>query len=200
MLFRSEQGAAIAAREAAAVGLHWTFAPMVDVARDARWGRIAEGYGEDAYLASVMAAAAVRGFQSGDRDTGDRLLACAKHFVGYGAAEGGRDYDTCELSERTLREIYLPSFLAAVRGGVATIMSAFHEIGGVPISADRRLLTDVLRREWGFDGFVISDWNAVAELIDHGVAENRRDAARLAVLAGVDMDMCSRSEEHTSEL
>ncbi|NLX60068.1 MAG: beta-glucosidase [Phycisphaerae bacterium] len=196
-----ERGAAVAAREAAGVGIHWTFAPMVDIARDPRWGRIAEGYGEDPVLASAMAAAAVRGFQGDDPAAPDRLMACAKHFAAYGASEGGRDYDTVDVSERTLRDVHLPSFRAAVRAGVGTLMSAFHEIGGVPVTANSHLLTGILRREWGFDGLVISDWNAVAELIDHGVARDRRDAARLAVLAGVDVDMCSGCyRDHLAEL
>lgn len=196
-----ERGAAVAAREAAGVGLHWTFAPMIDVARDARWGRIAEGYGEDPFLTSKMAAAAVHGFQGDDPADPDRLMACAKHFAAYGAAEGGRDYDTVDISERTLREVHLPSFHAAVRAGVGTLMSAFNEIGGIPASANSHLLTDILRKQWNFGGFVVSDWNAIAELIDHGAARDRREAARLAVLAGVDMDMCSGCyHDHLADL
>ena len=179
----AELSARIAAKEARAAGIHWTFAPMVDIARDARWGRIAEGAGEDPYLGSAMAAAYVRGFQEAG------LLACAKHFVAYGAAEAGRDYGRADISERTLREIYLPPFKAAVDAGVATLMSAFNTIGDVPATANRHTLTDILRGEWGFTGFVVSDWSAVAELIPHGVAASNEEAARKAIAAGVDMAM-----------
>jgi beta-glucosidase len=188
-----EGGARIAAIEATAAGIHWTFAPMVDVARDGRWGRIVEGAGEDPYLGMVMAAARVRGFQGGDLAAPDTLLACAKHFAAYGAAEGGRDYNTAEVSERTLRDVYLPPFRAAVDAGVVTFMSAFNDVGGVPASAHRGLLTDVLRGEWGFTGFVVSDWESVGELMNHGVAADRAEAARLALTAGVDMEMVSKT-------
>jgi beta-glucosidase len=184
-----ERSARAAAQEAAAAGVNWTFAPMVDIARDPRWGRIAEGSGEDPYLGSVLAAARVRGFQGPDLRSPDAVLATAKHFAAYGAAEGGRDYNTADVSERTLRETYLPPFRAAVRAGVGSIMSAFNEIAGVPSSANRWLLTDVLRREWGFRGFVVSDWGAIDELRAHGVAAAPAEAARLAMAAGVDMDM-----------
>ncbi|MCX7858758.1 glycoside hydrolase family 3 N-terminal domain-containing protein [Chloroflexus sp.] len=187
----------IAAREASAVGIRWTFAPMLDIARDARWGRIAEGYGEDPYLVSRMAEAAVRGFQGDDVSQPDRLVACAKHYVGYGAAEGGRDYEQAEISEPTLRDVYLPPFRAAVAAGVGTVMSAFLDLNGVPATANRRLLTDVLRGEWGFDGFVVSDWESVGELVQHGVAEDRAHAAALALRAGVDMDMVSGAYQET---
>lgn len=180
-----------AAREAAAAGVNWTFAPMVDIARDPRWGRIAEGAGEDPYLGSLFAAARVQGFQ-GELGSGT-VLATAKHFAAYGAAEGGRDYNTVDVSERTLREIYLPPFRAAVRVGVGSVMTSFNEIGGIPSTANRWLLTSVLRREWGFRGLVVSDWTAVAELEQHGVAGNRAAAGALALEAGVDMDMQSRS-------
>lgn len=185
--------AEVAAREASADGVHWTFAPMMDIARDGRWGRIAEGYGEDPYLCAAMARAAVQGFQGDDLADPEHMLACAKHYAGYGAAEGGRDYNTTEISENTLRNIYLPSFHAAVKAGVGTIMSGFPEIGGVPITANHHLLTEILRDEWGFDGFVVSDWAAVEELIGHGVAANHADAARLAATAGVDMEMVTPS-------
>ncbi|MBP1654851.1 MAG: glycoside hydrolase family 3 protein, partial [Bacteroidetes bacterium] len=161
----------VAATEAAASGIHWTFAPMVDIARDPRWGRIAEGSGEDPYLGSVMAAARVRGFQGDGPGTPTTVVACAKHFAAYGGAEGGRDYNTVDISERTLRETYLPPFEAAVRAGAGTLMSSFNEIGGVPSTANRFLLTDILRGEWKFDGFVVSDWNSVGELRPHGVAD-----------------------------
>ena len=188
-----EGAARIAAVEATAAGIHWTFAPMVDVARDARWGRIVEGAGEDPYLGMVMAAARVRGFQGKDLAAPDTLLACAKHFAAYGGAEAGRDYNTVEVSERTLRDVYLPPFRAAVDAGVVTFMSAFNDVGGVPASAHRGLLTDLLRGEWGFTGFVVSDWESVGELIDHRVAADRAEAARLGITAGVDMEMVSKT-------
>ena len=187
-----ERAAAIAALEARASGLHWTFAPMVDIARDPRWGRIAEGSGEDPYLGSAMARARVRGFQGNDYSAADKVVACAKHWVAYGAAEAGRDYNTTEVSERTLREIYLPPFKAAVDAGVGTFMSAFNDLNGVPTSANRFTLTEVLRGEWKFDGFVVSDYTSVEELIKHGVAANGSDATREALNAGVDMEMVSR--------
>ncbi|MEM0308839.1 MAG: glycoside hydrolase family 3 N-terminal domain-containing protein, partial [Thermofilaceae archaeon] len=192
----------IAAREASAEGVKWTFAPMLDIARDPRWGRIAEGFGEDPYLASVMAWAAVKGFQ-GERLSSDpeRIAACAKHYVAYGAAEGGRDYNTVDISERTLREVYLPPFKSAVAAGVATVMSAFNDLCGVPASANEFTLRRVLKGEWGFRGFVVSDWNAVGELIQHGIAADGAEAARLAVEAGVDMDMVSDLyRRHLAEL
>jgi beta-glucosidase len=184
----AELSARVAAREARAAGIRWTFAPMVDIARDPRWGRIAEGAGEDPFLGSAMAVGYVRGFQS---EPG--FLACAKHFAAYGAAEAGRDYNAVEMSERTLREVYLPPFQAAVDAGVATLMSAFDSINGIPASANGHLLDDILRREWKFKGFVVSDWDAVAELIHHGVASSKQDAAKKAVTAGVDMDMWDNS-------
>ncbi len=189
----AEDAAAVAAREASSDGVKWTFAPMIDIARDPRWGRVAEGSGEDPYLASLLAAAAVRGFQGSDYSAPDKIVACAKHYVGYGAAEGGRDYDAGEISEPTLRDVYLPPYQAAVKAGVGTLMAAFLDLNGVPASANRRLLTDVLRGEWGFDGFVVSDWESVIEVIHHGVAEDRAHAAALALHAGVDMDMASRA-------
>jgi beta-glucosidase len=187
-----EAAARVAAREAAAAGVHWTYAPMVDIARDARWGRIAEGSGEDPYLGSVMAVARVRGFQGADLRSPEAVLATVKHYAAYGGAEGGRDYGTVDVSERTLREVYLPPFKAAVDAGVGSIMTSFNEIAGVPSTASRSLLATVLRREWGFPGLVVSDWTSVAELQAHGVAGSRADAGRLALEAGVDMDMQSR--------
>ena len=186
-----EAAAAIAAREARAVGIHWTFAPMVDVARDPRWGRIAEGFGEDPYLASQFSAAMVRGFQGDDLSADDRIAVCAKHFVGYGAAEGGRDYNTTIISPSLMRNVYLPSFHAAVDAGAATLMTSFNDVNGVPSSANKHLLRGVLRDEWGFDGFVVSDWESIREMIPHGYAADGKDAARLAVEAGVNMDMAS---------
>src|SRR5436190_667851 len=167
-----ERAQTISARETAAVGIGWTFAPMVDLARDARWGRIAEGFGEDPWLGSVYAVACVRGFQGTNAADPERLVACLKHYVGYGAAEGGRDYNTTEISEYTLRNFYLPQFKAGVEAGAWTVMSAFNCLSGVPTSGNRHTLTEILRDEWKFRGFVISDWTAVEELIPHGFAAN----------------------------
>lgn len=189
-----ERGAAVAAAESRAAGLQWTFAPMLDIARDARWGRVAEGAGEDPYLGAAMAAAQVRGFQGPDKDYSqpDRVMACAKHWVGYGAAEGGRDYNTTEISERTLRSVYFPPFKAAVAAGVGSVMSAFNDLNGIPASANRWTLTTILREEWKFDGLVVSDYNSVRELMNHGIAADEAEAARRALTAGVDMEMVSR--------
>jgi beta-glucosidase len=186
------RAASIAAAEARATGVHWTFAPMVDIARDARWGRIVEGAGEDTYLGAAMARARVQGFQGRDYSAPDRVVACAKHWVAYGAAEAGRDYNTTDMSEGRLREIYFPPFKAAVDAGVATFMSAFNDLNGVPSSANPFTLTKVLRGEWKFDGFVVSDYTSVEELIKHGLAADGKDAAREALNAGVDMEMVSR--------
>jgi len=186
-----EKASHVAALEASAIGIRWTFSPMVDIARDARWGRIAEGAGEDPYLGSAMAAAYVRGYQGSRLDAPDTMAACAKHFVGYGAAEAGRDYNTTEISEHTLRQFYLPPFHAAVNAGTATLMSAFNSLNGVPSSANPFTLTQVLRKEWGFKGMVVSDWNSIGELVPHGIAADDATAARKAFLAGVDMDMAS---------
>lgn len=184
-----EQEAEIAAAEAWAGGQRWTFAPMVDIARDPRWGRITEGAGEDPYLGAAMAAAQVRGFQ-GDTPAGPgHLLACVKHFAAYGAAEGGRDYNTAEMSVQTLRNIYLPPFHAAVAAGAGSLMTAFNDLNGVPGVEDRFLLQQVLRGEWEFKGFVVSDYDAVNELISHGVAGNPGQAVEEALSAGTDMDM-----------
>jgi beta-glucosidase len=187
-----ERADSIAASEASAAGVRWTFAPMVDIARDPRWGRIVEGSGEDPFLGAAMAAAAVRGFQGTNIGCPGKILACAKHFAAYGAAEGGRDYNNSEVSERTLREVYFPPFKSAVDAGVGSFMSAFEDLDGVPCTANSFLLKDVLRDEWHFRGIVVSDWNAVNELISHGVAANGKDAAGLALNAGVDVDMVSR--------
>ncbi len=179
----------IAAREARASGVHWTFAPMVDIARDPRWGRIIEGAGEDPFLGAVMAAARVRGFQGADVAAPDRLLACLKHYVAYGAAVGGLDYNSVDLSERTLREIYLPPYRAGVDAGAATVMSAFNLLNGVPTTANTFTINRILRGELGFGGFIVSDWNSVGELIEHGYAADASEAARLALGATIDMDM-----------
>ena len=186
-----ERGARIAAVEAAAAGLHWTFAPMVDIARDARWGRIVEGAGEDPYLGSAMAAARVRGFQGTDLRDSLTILATAKHFVAYGGAEAGRDYNTVDVSERTLREIYLPPFRAAVAAGAESVMGAFNEVNGIPMHANDRLNNGVLRAEWGWDGLYVSDYTGVMELIPHGIARDSTHAGILAITAGVDVDMVS---------
>ena len=188
----AEQSTSIAARETYSTGLRWTFAPMLDIARDPRWGRITEGAGEDPYLGAAFAGARVRGFQGSDYSAPNKILACAKHWVAYGAAEGGRDYNTTEMSENTLREVYFPPFKAAVDAGVGTVMSAFNDLNGVPTSANPFTLTKVLRGEWKFEGFVVSDYTSVKELINHGLAANDKDAARAALNAGVDMEMVSR--------
>ncbi|MFW6070248.1 MAG: glycoside hydrolase family 3 N-terminal domain-containing protein, partial [bacterium] len=196
-----EEVARLAAVEATADGTAWTFAPMVDVARDPRWGRIAEGAGEDPFLGAALARAQVRGFQSDDLPTGRRLLSCPKHFAAYGAAEGGKDYNTVDVSVRRLRDVYLPPFRAALDAGAGSLMSAFNEIAGVPCTANSFLLRTILRDEWGFDGFVVSDWDSVGELLPHGYAENLQEAARLALWAGVDMDMASNAfAQHLAEL
>ena len=186
-----ERAARIAATEAAAHGIQWTFAPMVDIARDPRWGRIVEGSGEDPYLGSVMAAAKVRGFQGTDLADSLTILATAKHFVAYGAAEGGRDYNSAEVSERTLREVYLPPFHAAVRAGVGSVMAGFDDLNGIPMHSNGRLIDGLLRDQWGWDGILVSDYTGVMELIRHRVAADSTSAALLAMNAGVDVDMVS---------
>jgi beta-glucosidase len=192
-----ERTQTIAAREASAAGVDWTFAPMVDLARDPRWGRIAEGYGEDPWLGAQYAAASVRGFQGTNCADTNRVVACLKHFVGYGAAEGGRDYNTTEISEFTLRNFYLPPFKAGVDAGALTLMSAFNCLSGVPASGDRHTLTEILRGEWKFPGFVVSDYDSVNELIEHGIAADNTNAARLGLTAGVDMEMISTTYRDT---
>jgi len=187
----AERTARAAAEEASADGFRWTFAPMVDIARDARWGRGVEGSGEDVFLGRQFAAARVRGFQGGNLAQADTMLATAKHFAAYGAAEGGLDYNTVDLSERQLREVYLPPFQAALGAGAGAVMTSFNDIAGVPSNANPWLLDTVLRREWGFDGIVVSDYTADAELIAHGIAANARDAARMSFLAGTDISMQS---------
>ncbi len=188
----AERAASIAAAEASAAGVRWTFAPMVDIARDARWGRIVEGAGEDAFLGAAFARARVRGFQGADYSAPDKVVACAKHWVAYGAAEAGRDYNSTDISETTLREVYFPPFKAAVDAGVGTFMSAFNDLNGVPTSANPFTLTTVLRDEWKFDGIVVSDYESVKELINHALAADESEAARLALAAGVDIEMVSR--------
>ncbi len=187
-----EQSASVAAAEARAAGVHWTFAPMVDIARDPRWGRMIEGAGEDVFLGSKAAWARVRGFQGTDYSANNRILATAKHWVGYGAAQGGRDYNTTDLSERALRETYFPPFKAAVDAGVDSFMTSFNDLDGVPATANPFVLKKVLRDEWKFNGLVVSDYTAVMELMFHGLAKDEADAARYALNAGTDMEMVSR--------
>jgi beta-glucosidase len=196
-----EKAAAVAAREARSVGIHWTFAPMLDIARDPRWGRIAESLGEDPYLASVLSAAMVRGFQGDDISSPHRVAACAKHFAGYGAGEGGRDYNSAEISPSLMRNVYLPPFQAAVDAGVATVMTSFNDINGVPCSANAHLLRSILRKEWNFCGFVVSDWTSVEEMIAHGYSRDESAAALAAINAGVNMEMVSRTyHDHLADL
>jgi beta-glucosidase len=184
-----ENGARVAAVEAAAAGLHWTFAPMVDIGRDPRWGRVMEGGGEDTYLGSRIAEARVRGFQGRTIGSTDAMIACVKHYAAYGAPIGGRDYNTVELSERTFREVYLPPYEAAVKAGALTVMTSFNDYDGVPATGNRYLLTDILRNEWGFTGFVVTDYTSINEMVNHGVVANEKEAGELAINAGVDMDM-----------
>jgi beta-glucosidase len=183
-----EEGARVAAVEATALGVRWTFSPMLDIARDPRWGRIAEGNGEDPYLDARMAEAMVYGYQGRQADS-TSMAACVKHFVGYGAAEGGRDYNSTYLTERQLRNVYLPPFEAAVKAGAMTLMTSFNDNDGVPSTGNSFVVKDVLRGEWGFDGFVVTDWNSMGEMINHGFGVDRKDVAEKAVNAGVDMDM-----------
>ena len=187
-----ENAARIAATEAASAGIHWTFAPMVDIARDPRWGRVMEGAGEDTWLGSRIAAARVRGFQGRGLGSTDAVMACAKHFAAYGAAVGGRDYNSVDMSERQLLETYLPPFKAAVDAGAATLMNSFNDLNGVPATANRHLQRDILKGQWGFGGFVVSDWGSMGEMVAHGHVKDGKDAARASLLAGSDMDMESR--------
>jgi len=188
-----ERSARVAATEAAAAGVHWTFGPMVDIARDARWGRIMEGSGEDPFLGARMAAARVRGFQGRDLAALDTIAACVKHYAAYGFAEGGRDYNTVDISESTLRNVVLPPFKAAADAGAATFMNSFNEIDGIPATGNAHLQRDILKGEWEFQGFVVSDWGSIGEMIPHGFSANLADAARQAITAGSDMDMESRA-------
>jgi beta-glucosidase len=184
-----EQGARVAAIEAAASGLHWTFAPMVDIARDPRWGRVSEGAGEDTYLGSAIAVARVKGFQGNGFDRADAVLSCVKHYAAYGAAQGGRDYHTVDISEQVMREVYLPPFKAAAEAGAWTFMNAFNEWDGIPATAHEHLLKEILKWEWAFPGFVVTDYTSINEMVPHGYARDDKHAAELAVNAGVDMDM-----------
>ncbi|MCV9389189.1 beta-glucosidase BglX [Reichenbachiella ulvae] len=184
-----ELSASIAAVESAAAGLHWTFAPMMDVGRDARWGRVMEGAGEDPYLSSVLSAARVRGFQGEDLSDKNTIAACAKHFAGYAFAESGKDYNTVDVSNSTLHNVILPPFKAATEAGAATYMNSFNIIQGVPATANSYIQRDLLKDKWGFEGFVVSDWNSIGEMIDHGAAQDLKEAASKAFAAGNDMDM-----------
>lgn len=186
-----ETGARIAAIEASEVGIRWTFAPMIDISRDPRWGRIAESLGEDTYLTSILGAAMVKGFQGKKLSDSTSIAACIKHFAAYGAVEGGRNYNSVQISEQALRDIYLPSFKAAINAGSATLMTSFNEVNGIPSSCNNLLLQKILRHEWKFTGVVVSDWGSVGELISHGICNDGKDAAMNAVNAGVDIEMVS---------
>lgn len=187
----AERTARAAAVEASAKGLHWTFAPMVDVARDERWGRVAEGAGEDVYLGAAMARARVKGFQGRDLRDEDTVLACPKHFAAYGGAEGGRDYNTVDIPDTTLRATFLPPFEAGFKAGALTTMSSFNDIAGVPATGNHYLLTEILRGEWGFKGLVVSDYTGESELIHHGYAADDPDVVVKALTAGCDVSMQS---------
>jgi beta-glucosidase len=188
-----EKSARIAATEAAAAGIHWTFAPMVDIARDPRWGRVMEGAGEDPYLGSLIATARVKGFQGKGLGNLDAVMACAKHFAAYGAAVGGRDYNSVDMSDRMLWEVYLPPFKAAAEAGAASFMNSFNDLNGIPASASKMLQRDILKGKWKFQGFIVSDWGSIGEMIPHGYVKDNYEAAWKASLAGSDMDMESRS-------
>lgn len=185
----TEKGSRVAAQEASSAGIRWTFAPMIDISRDSRWGRIAESCGEDTYLTSVMGTAMIKGLQGNDLSSTTSIAACAKHFAGYGATEGGRDYNTTWIPEQLLREVYFPPFKAAVDLGVATFMSAFTDLNGIPASGNAFLIKKILRKEWKYDGMIVSDWGSVKEMVKHGFCENEKEAAIKAIKAGVDMDM-----------
>ncbi|HEY6914471.1 MAG TPA: glycoside hydrolase family 3 N-terminal domain-containing protein, partial [Paludibacter sp.] len=186
-----EDGAHVAATESREQGIAWTFAPMLDISRDARWGRIAESLGEDPYLASMMGAAMVRGFQGKNLKDKNAMAACVKHFVGYGAAEGGRDYNSTNIPIHLLRNVYLPPFQKAIEAGAATVMTSFNDNDGIPSSGNDFLLRTVLRDEWKFDGFVVSDWESMSEMIKHGFAKDKKDVATISLKAGMDMEMVS---------
>ncbi|MBR1872078.1 MAG: glycoside hydrolase family 3 C-terminal domain-containing protein [Bacteroidales bacterium] len=186
-----EESARIAGREAAAAGLHWTYSPMCDICVEPRWGRISEGAGEDPYLGSLIAAAMTRGYQGDDLGDENTILACVKHYAAYGAPQAGRDYNTVDMSDRWLREFYLPPYKAAVDAGALSVMASFNELDGVPATANKYLMTDILRGEWGFDGFVVTDYTGITEMICHGNVTDAKDAARAAINAGIDMDMQS---------
>jgi beta-glucosidase len=184
-----ERCARMAATEAAADGLHWVYSPMVDISQDARWGRVAEGAGEDPWLGAKIAVAMVRGYQEND----PAVLACVKHFALYGAPLGGRDYNTVDMSRRAMEETYFPPYRAAIDAGARTVMTAFNEIDGIPASGNRRLLTELLRKQWKFQGWIVTDYTAVTEMKNHGTAATDADAAKQSLDAGVDMDMVSEA-------
>lgn len=185
-----EQSARIAAIEASADGICWTFSPMVDVCRDARWGRISEGNGEDPYLGSEIARAMVRGYQGDAMKRNDEIMACVKHFALYGGAEAGRDYNSVDMSRQRMFNDYMPPYKAAVEAGAGSMMAAFNDVDGIPATGNKWLMTDLLRKDWGFDGFVVSDYTGITEMVDHGMGDVQ-DVAALSVNAGVDMDMVS---------
>jgi beta-glucosidase len=196
-----ELGSRVAATEAAASGVHWTFAPMVDICRDPRWGRVMEGGGEDPFLGSAIAKARVKGFQGKAIGDTNSILACAKHFAAYGAAIAGRDYNTVDVSKQTLHEIYLPPFKAAVDAGAATFMNSFNEVNGIPATANKYLVIDILKKQWGFKGFVVSDWGSIVEMVKHGNVKDNKEAGLAAITAGNDMDMENRSyRDHLASL
>lgn len=188
-----EKSERIAATEASAYGIHWTFAPMVDIARDPRWGRVMEGSGEDTYLGTQIGLARIRGFQGKGLGNLDAIMACAKHFAAYGAAVGGRDYNSVDMSLRQLNETYLPPFKAAAEAGVATFMNSFNDINGIPATANKYILRDLLKEKWNFRGFVVSDWGSIGEMVNHGYVKDNKEAAEKAIIAGSDMDMESRA-------
>ncbi|QQV04035.1 MULTISPECIES: beta-glucosidase BglX [Chryseobacterium] len=188
-----EKSERIAATEASAYGIHWTFAPMVDIARDPRWGRVMEGSGEDTYLGTQIGLARIKGFQGKGLGNLDAIMACAKHFAAYGAAVGGRDYNSVDMSLRQLHETYLPPFKAAAEAGVATFMNSFNDINGIPATANRYILRDLLKGKWNYNGFVVSDWGSIGEMVPHGYAKDNKEAAEKAIITGSDMDMESRA-------
>ena len=196
-----KQGSRIAAVEATTSGIRWTFAPMLDISRDPRWGRIAESAGEDPYLTSIMAKAYIEGFQGDSLSSPQSMAACAKHFIGYGAAEGGRDYNTANINDHLLHNVYLKPFKRAVEAGSATFMTSFNELNGVPASANKYILKDILRDQWKFDGFVVSDWNSILEMVNHGYVKDTKGAAEKAANAMLDMEMTSTTyQDHLKTL
>lgn len=196
-----EQACAVAAQEARMSGVDWTFSPMIDVARDGRWGRVAEGYGEDPYTNAVFGVASIKGYQGEDMSDSKRVAACLKHYIGYGASEAGRDYVYTEISNQTLWDTYIPPYEAGVKAGAATLMSSFNDISGTPGSANHYTMTEILKNRWKHDGFVVSDWSAVPQLIDQGHAADRKEAARLAFNAGLEMDMMGHCyDKHMAKL
>ena len=196
-----ERTARAAAIESSAQGIHWTFAPMIDITRDARWGRVMEGSGEDTWFGSKVAVARIKGFQGNDLSQENTILACAKHFAAYGACIAGKDYNTVDISEVTLNEVYLPPFRAASEAGVATFMNSFNDINGIPATAHERLQRKLLKKEWNFNGFVVSDWGSIREMVAHGFAYDLKESEEYAIVAWSDMDMESRAYvTHLKEL